>query len=87
MSKIQQCTLISICFIALLLLKIIFDNKLHIAKNIEFGLVTPTAHCEVPIWWAKIGVAIGLWFGFFQSLLHAVLVLLGHDWHAESCAK
>lgn len=32
---------------------------------------------QMPIWWAKIAVAGGLWFAALQALLHAVMLVLG----------
>lgn len=36
---------------------------------------------QMPIWWAKIAVAVGLWFAVAQAALHALLVLTGRDPH------
>lgn len=32
---------------------------------------------QMPIWWAKIAVAAGLWFAALQALVHALLVATG----------
>lgn len=32
---------------------------------------------EVPVWWAKIAVAIGLWFAAIQALVHALRMATG----------
>ncbi|WP_341646186.1 TRAP transporter small permease [Thauera sp. SDU_THAU2] len=29
---------------------------------------------QMPVWWAKVLVAVGLWFAALQALIHAVLV-------------
>lgn len=34
---------------------------------------------QFPIWWAKIALAIGLWFAALQVLIKAVLVVIGRD--------
>jgi TRAP-type C4-dicarboxylate transport system permease small subunit len=36
-------------------------------------------YIEFPIWWAKIALAIGLWFATAQMLLYSGLALLGRD--------
>lgn len=38
---------------------------------------------QVPIWWAKIAVAIGLWLAVVQTFLHALLVFTGRDPHRQ----
>lgn len=41
---------------------------------------------QMPIWWAKIAVAVGLWFAVAQAALHALLVLTGRDPHGGKAA-
>jgi len=36
-------------------------------------------HVQIPIWWTKIGVAVGLWAAAVQMGFSAVLALLGDD--------
>ncbi|MBU0645010.1 MAG: TRAP transporter small permease, partial [Alphaproteobacteria bacterium] len=33
---------------------------------------------QVPIWWAKIAVAAGLWFAALQAAVHALRIALKH---------
>jgi TRAP-type C4-dicarboxylate transport system permease small subunit len=36
-------------------------------------------YVEVPIWWTKLSVAIGLWFAFVQMAFRSLLAFLGED--------
>ena len=36
-------------------------------------------HVQIPVWWTKIGVALGLWAAAVQMAFTAVLALLGDD--------
>lgn len=41
---------------------------------------------QVPIWWAKIAVAAGLWLATAQAVLHALLVAARNDPHEAKAA-
>lgn len=36
-------------------------------------------YVQVPIWWTKLSVAVGLWFAFIQMLFRSLLAFLGED--------
>ena len=36
-------------------------------------------HVQIPVWWTKVGVAVGLWAAAIQMSFEAVLALLGEN--------
>lgn len=75
-SKYQRvCEVISWAMAALLLLLLAIPSSqdaIHSFAIREFRW----GYIEFPVWWAKIILAIGLWFGFLQMLVDAIKVAL-----------
>ncbi|WP_142846113.1 TRAP transporter small permease subunit [Telmatospirillum sp. J64-1] len=79
----RLCTALSWVFAALIFVMLAWPATNEAAYSFEIREFR-WGYFQIPIWWAKIAVAVGLWFAALQALVHAARIATGRQAHQSA---